>query len=396
MMVRGGCWILVAYLSASIVTRSVWAREHITKEVAVVGVMTDSVPARVEIPQPGRLVSIQVNVGRWGNVSEVVTALKTITVVEGQPGQETVLGVPTGKWSEPIVLNANVRLVGISGRYGKRLDSICFHFSDGSHSAILGGKGGDTEARWVSRRMQGDYPIVIQGLFVCCDAHGLSGIGLTVRDIPGIRAPWDFPEELVLTTRGTLDKDLIPVVGTLASWYYECYPRLLDHFDNPHKPASRHIRLVFKKLGIVGPPAYCVGSEITLNVDYLRRHPHDLGMLTHELTHAVQNYPDNNLGWLTEGIADYARHRYGPRNEPNWKLPKQLQPGQNYKDGYTTTARFLVWLESKHPNLVTRIHREMQNRAFTLTSFKEWTGQDVDQLWKQCQQELADKPKLAP
>ncbi|UJR13660.1 hypothetical protein I4U23_000672 [Adineta vaga] len=37
--------------------------------------------------------------------------------------------------------------------------------------------------------------------------------------------------------------------------------------------------------------------------------------VTHECMHVVQRYPRGDPGWLIEGIADYARWKYG-RNNP--------------------------------------------------------------------------------
>src|SRR5436189_2063268 len=57
----------------------------------------------------------------------------------------------------------------------------------------------------------------------------------------------------------------------------------------------------------------CALPILTVGVDWLKKNPDDIGMLAHELTHAVQAYPKADPGWLTEGIADYARQLYGPQ-----------------------------------------------------------------------------------
>jgi hypothetical protein len=198
------------------------------------------------------------------------------------------------------------------------------------------------------------------------------------------------PEEpasdtLTITIAGDVDAELAPVAGRLTTLFYQCYPKLLERFDNPNKPASRHIEVIFKRGMKV--PAHCLGAKISVSVEWLKKRPDDIGLLTHELTHAVQQYPRGEPSWLTEGIADYARELYGPK-EAGWSLPRRLTAKNSYKDSYRVTARFLVWLDQKHPGAVDRLHRKMQNREFTVDDFKAVTGKTVDELWTECVDEL--------
>jgi hypothetical protein len=194
---------------------------------------------------------------------------------------------------------------------------------------------------------------------------------------------------LKLTIEGDIDAELGPVAGNLTTLFYECYPKLLKRFENPNKPAPRHIRIIFdSKLRI---PAHCSGNKVTVGVNWLKRHPEDFALLTHELTHAVQGYPVGDPGWITEGIADYARHLYGPKVQKNWALPSKLNDKQSYKDSYRTTGRFFLWLDGKHPGAVDKIHQAMQERKFELELFKTTTGKTVDELWKDCVGELKTK-----
>jgi len=194
------------------------------------------------------------------------------------------------------------------------------------------------------------------------------------------------PPELRLTIEGPVDAELAPVAGNLVELFYVSYPKLLARFENPDKPAPRRIRLVFDpNLKI---PAHCSGDRVTVGVKWLKAHPEDIGLLTHELTHSVQAYPKSDPGWMTEGIADYARSLYGPEKQPGWNFPKKLRANQSYKDSYGVTARFLVWLEEKHPGSVDKLHRAMQNKTFEIEDFSEFTGKDVDTLWRECVTEL--------
>lgn len=193
------------------------------------------------------------------------------------------------------------------------------------------------------------------------------------------------PPPLSLTIEGDITPEMAPVAGKLAALFYESYPELLKRYENPDKFAARKIKLIFKK-GIK-VPGYSHRDSVTVSVEWLEKHPDDIGLFTHELTHLVQAYPNSNPGWLTEGIADYARHKFGPRDQ-SWRLPRKLRPEQSYKNSYGVTARFLVWLDEKHPGTVDKLHRQMQQRKFELEDFEKFTGQDVETLWRECVKEL--------
>ncbi|HTN02918.1 MAG TPA: basic secretory protein-like protein [Planctomycetaceae bacterium] len=199
-------------------------------------------------------------------------------------------------------------------------------------------------------------------------------------------APVKTEPKLTLILEGPVDAEFAPIAGRLTTLYYECYPKLLTRFEHPTRKAPRKIRLTFDpKLDI---PAHCSGDRVTVSIKWLKAHPDDIGLLTHELTHAVQAYPDSNPGWLTEGIADYARKQYGPEKQPGWNFPDRLSSQQSYTNSYGVTARFLVWIEEKHPGTVDTLHRRMQEREFRLEDFQTATGKTVDELWRECVAEL--------
>jgi hypothetical protein len=164
-------------------------------------------------------------------------------------------------------------------------------------------------------------------------------------------------QDFSVTVSGEVPKEFEPTVKRLTALFHQCYPKLVARFENPAKPAPRQIELVFERTLRV--PAYCSGSRITINIDWLQKHPDDIGLLTHELTHAVQAYPRGNPGWFTEGFADYTRQLYGPEKQPGWSLPKRLTEKNSYRESYRVAARFLLWLDAKHPGAVDKIHRRM-------------------------------------
>lgn len=79
------------------------------------------------------LISLRVNYD-W-----VVKAMECCTSKKGCQ----VFGNPTAEWSEAILVPNGASIIGISGAAGWFIDSISFHFSDGSQSEVYGGKGGD-------------------------------------------------------------------------------------------------------------------------------------------------------------------------------------------------------------------------------------------------------------
>lgn len=205
------------------------------------------------------------------------------------------------------------------------------------------------------------------------------------KEAPSIDKPEVLPP-FVVTVSGEIDEASAPVIGRLTALFYESYPKLVKRFSNPDRPAPTHIKLIFKQTLRV--PAYCSGSEITINLDWLRKNPEDIGLLTHELTHAVQAYGRGVPGWFTEGFADYTRKLYGPEKQPGWELPKKLSARHKYTDSYRVTGRFLLWLDDKHPGAVDQLHRKAQDREFDIALFKELTGQTLDELWETCVQDL--------
>ncbi len=191
--------------------------------------------------------------------------------------------------------------------------------------------------------------------------------------------------EFTVTLSGDIDESNAEVAGQLTTLFHQSYPKLVKRFENPKRPAPRHIDVIFDPN--IEAPAFCSGDKITVSSKWLKEHPDDFALLTHELTHAVQRY-DSAPGWLTEGIADYARYLYTPGKQLDWSLPNRLTKRQSYKDSYRTSAKFLVWLDEKHAGSVDQIHRKLQDGDFSIDDFEKITGKSVDLLWEECVREL--------
>lgn len=152
----------------------------------------------------------------------------------------------------------------------------------------------------------------------------------------------------------------------------------------------KDVTLIFRKN--ISAPAYAAGNAISVNGEWIRSHPDDLGMMVHELTHLVQAYPPgpNKPGWLVEGIADYIRWwRYEPE-APRTRIDPLKA---SYRDSYRVTAAFLAWLTARYDRrIVPTLDRSLRQGKYTDAIFREVTGKDLDTLWS----EFAPKPAATP
>jgi hypothetical protein len=168
-------------------------------------------------------------------------------------------------------------------------------------------------------------------------------------------------------------------VDTMVSTFFTIYPAEAADF-NPDTA---------KTVNIVLDPAYdgvaaTANATETYSASYLLGNPKDTDTVTHESMHIVQDYGQQNIpGWLVEGIADYARYRYGVNNAAaGWSLP-DYQAGQNYTDSYRITARFLVWVEQHHGGTVQGLDAALRGRSYSDQTWVQLTGASLDTLWGQ-------------
>jgi len=165
----------------------------------------------------------------------------------------------------------------------------------------------------------------------------------------------------------------------LAETFFQVYPEEMQRF-NPH--SAREVTLFIDSAyhGVAGT----LNDTIHFDPAYLRKFPADIDVVTHEAMHVVQAYPEGSEGWLTEGIADYARYKYGVDNAAaGWALPR-FTVDQKYTDGYRTAARFLVWLE-KHisPTIVDKLDELLREGAYTPSMWQRLYGRSLDGLWQE-------------
>lgn len=156
--------------------------------------------------------------------------------------------------------------------------------------------------------------------------------------------------------------------------------------------SPKTIKLVFKKT--LSNPAYTQGGTITVNGEWITKHPDDLGMVVHELTHVIQHYPGQprDTGWLVEGIADYVRWwRYEPELQSTKGRTKIDPTKAKYTDAYRTTAMWLAWSGRKYNMaLVPCLDKCLRDGKDPLPEFKRVTGKSAEELWDLF---VADQPK---
>jgi hypothetical protein len=163
--------------------------------------------------------------------------------------------------------------------------------------------------------------------------------------------------------------------GVVEEWY----PRVAEMLKTDGYTPPDQIKLVFKSdmKGV----AHASGRTITISNDWIQKHPEDLGMVVHEMTHVIQRYPRSkeNNGWLVEGIADYIRFFH---YEPGPSIGRFNPAKAKYTDSYRTAARFLAWIEKTHDkNIVQTLNQACRKGEYTAEVFKDATKKSLDDLW---------------
>ncbi len=177
------------------------------------------------------------------------------------------------------------------------------------------------------------------------------------------------------------DKNFDSATGEkLKSTFFAVYPELAKAYN---KKTARKVTFVID-------PAYdgvaaTSDARVVFNPKWFERSPGDIDVVTHEVMHIVQAYGDSpGPWWITEGIADYVRYKYGVDNTgAGWSLP-DVNAKQNYDNSYRVTARFLVWIERIYSkNFVKKLDKEMRAHTYQDDIWAELTGKNVADLWNE-------------
>ncbi|MDQ8004777.1 MAG: basic secretory protein-like protein [Pedobacter sp.] len=175
------------------------------------------------------------------------------------------------------------------------------------------------------------------------------------------------------------DPNLDPVLRKkLIDTYFEVYPTLVKTFnDKSPKDVLFVVDTAYKAV------AEASGNRILFSAGYMKAHPTDIDVVTHEGMHVVQGYGyGSGPVWLTEGIADYVRYKYGVDNVGSkWSLPA-FKDTHSYKNSYRITARFFVWLEQNvKSGLIATLDQQLRVHQYSEQSWVNLTGKTLDQLW---------------
>jgi hypothetical protein len=172
----------------------------------------------------------------------------------------------------------------------------------------------------------------------------------------------------------------------LINTFFTVYPAEVERFNKRSlTKITFFIDTAYKGVAETG------NGMARFNPVWLKTHPQDIDVVTHEVMHVVQDYKNYEPGWLTEGIADYVRYVYGVNNKGgSWTLP-DYRPAQSYKNAYRITARFLLWVEkNKNKKIVDEMDNAMRQGTYTPELWQKLTGKTVDELWS----EYGENPAL--
>ena len=176
----------------------------------------------------------------------------------------------------------------------------------------------------------------------------------------------------------------------LIETYFKVFPTLVNTFNDK----TTHNVLFVTDTAYKGV-AEASGNRILFSTNYMNAHPTDIDIVTHEGMHLVQGYGyGSGPVWLTEGIADFIRYRYGVDNiGSKWALP-DLTAKHNekkYENSYRITARFFEWIDQKvKPGLIIELDKELRNKTYNKDTWVKLSGKTIDELWD----EYAKNPEL--
>lgn len=165
----------------------------------------------------------------------------------------------------------------------------------------------------------------------------------------------------------------------LVKAFFSVYPKLLKTF-NPEALKELEVKIDTAYDGV----AYAHQRKITISSEWLKNKPEDIDVITHEAMHIIQSYPRNSgPGWLTEGVADYARYLYGVNNNgAGWSLP-EYSSENHYTQSYRVTARFLLWITRHYQeNLVVKLDEHLREKTYKADFWEKYTGKSLDELWE--------------
>jgi hypothetical protein len=160
--------------------------------------------------------------------------------------------------------------------------------------------------------------------------------------------------------------------------FFTVYPKLAKEYN---KKTLKQVKFLVDT-AYKGVAAAHDGQVVFSSI-WMDKHPEDIDVVTHEVMHIVQAYGNSvGPGWLTEGIADYARYKFGVDNAgAKWVLPA-WKADHHYKNSYRITARFFDWIEkNEKPGIIKAVDQSLRDHSYTPEIWKQLTNKDLDGLW---------------
>lgn len=172
------------------------------------------------------------------------------------------------------------------------------------------------------------------------------------------------------------------LVTDMIDEFFAIYPQMAAAY-NPATPKS--VRVTFDPTydGIAATNAAAASVIIASAWAKQAGTPDGVDVIAHEGFHVVQAYSAAGLpGWAVEGLADYARLRFGQSDGRACWTVQRYQTGQSYTDAYGVTARFLLWLEDHvKPGITVNLNTAMRGGTYSAAFWTNQTGKTVDALW---------------
>lgn len=177
----------------------------------------------------------------------------------------------------------------------------------------------------------------------------------------------------------------------LIETYFKVFPVLVSTFNDK----TTHEVLFVTDTAYKGV-AEASGNRILFSTTYMNAHPTDIDIVTHEGMHLVQGYGyGSGPVWLTEGIADFIRYKYGVDNiGSKWYLPEftAKHNEKKYENSYRITARFFEWIDQKvQPGLIIEMDKALRNHTYNQDTWVKLSGKTIDELWEM----YAKNPELS-
>jgi len=132
------------------------------------------------------------------------------------------------------------------------------------------------------------------------------------------------------------------------------------------------------------PHGWTMGNTVQLSSNWFRQHPHDVRLVSYQLTYALEHYPRPRAGcfvpgWFCQALPNYV----SAKMEPNNRAYTQCRTGDTYKGSASCATAFLLDLENKYSRarpVETAVHA-LTNCEYNDTIWQKTTGRSLEDLW---------------